>query len=143
MIEIQKGTPEQINSGLRFHHIGVAVKNMEKELQSYSSLGYECESTCFEDAVQGVRGMFLTAQEAPRLELLENLKDSHTLDSWLERGQKFYHVAYCTDDIESMISFFQTKRAKLISPLKISSYFCKRICFLMLPNRQLLELIEV
>lgn len=143
MFEIQRETPEKANDNLRFHHIGVAVRSIEKELQFYQSLGYECESTIFEDSTQGVRGIFLTAYGAPRLELLENLKDSHTLDPWLERGQKFYHVAYCTNDIESMMASFRMNRAKVIAPLNISTYFRKRICFLMLPNRQLLELVEV
>lgn len=143
MLEMQGAPLQKINSSLQFHHIGVAAKNIERELQVYKSLGYECESAYFEDTLQGIRGMFLTARGAPRLEMLENLKGSHTLDLWLERGQKFYHVAYCTDDIESMMASFCMNRAKVISPLKMSAYFSKKICFLMLPNRQLLELIEI
>ena len=69
MLEMQGAPLQKINSSLQFHHIGVAAKNIERELQVYKSLGYECESAYFEDTLQGIRGMFLTAQGAPRLEM--------------------------------------------------------------------------
>lgn len=139
---MRQGVPLTECSGLLFHHIGVATKSIEKEMLFYRLLGYECESTYFEDPQQGICGVFLAAEGAPRLELLENLEEQHTLDPWLERGQKFYHVAYHVIDIESAMAFFLANRAKVVAPLKQSTFFKKRICFLMLPNRLLVELIE-
>lgn len=127
---------------MKFHHIGIAARDIEKELPIYYLLGYEKESSAFEDSIQGVRGIFLTAEGQPRLELLENLPDSHTLDTQLKQNQKLYHVAYCVKDIETAMDIFVRNRAKVISPLKKSSYFGKRICFLMLPNMMMLELVE-
>jgi len=125
-----------------FHHIGVAARSIEKELPLYTLLGYEKENSAFEDDVQGIRGQFMTAKNQPRVELLENLTGRHILDKPLERGQKIYHTAYCVGDIEKAVEILTRNRAKLISPLKPSAYFGKRICFLMLPNLSLIELVE-
>lgn len=127
---------------MEFHHIGVAVKSIEKEFPVYALLGYEKERDVFEDHAQGIRGLFITAAGQPRLELLENLEGSHTLDKQLENGQKFYHAAYYVKNIEVAAGMYQKNRAKMISPLKESAYFGKRICFLMLPNMQMIELLE-
>lgn len=127
---------------MKFHHIGVATRQIEKELPLYLLLGYEKESGIFEDGLQGVRGIFLTAEGQPRLELLENLPGCHTLDTPLRQNQKLYHAAYCVEDIEQAMNLLIRNRAKVISPLKKSAYFGKRICFLMLPNMMMLELVE-
>lgn len=128
--------------GLVFHHIGVAVRRIEKELPLYTLMGYEKEGACFEDAEQGVRGLFLTAKGQPRLELLENLPGSHTLDVQLKNHQKMYHMAYLVKNIEKAAAVFLNNRAKIISPMKESAYFGKRICFLVLPDMMMVELIE-
>lgn len=134
---------DSILDTLQFHHIGVACSNIQRELQSYQLLGYiSSGEDLFEDLQQGVRGLFLTMKGAPTLELLENLQGSSTLDAWIKRGQKLYHIAYCVKDIEGVLSALLADRAKMVSPLKESTYFKKQICFLMLPNRQLVELIE-
>lgn len=128
---------------ISFHHIGVATREIEKELPLYTLMGYEKESGIFEDHAQGIRGLFLIAKDQPRLELLENLVGSHTLDEPLMRGQKLYHTAYYVENIEKAVEVFSHSRAKMISPLKQSTYFGKRICFLMLPNMSLIELMEL
>jgi len=127
----------------QFHHIGVATKSIAKELPVYTLIGYEAESCIFEDTGQGIRGLFITAQGQPRLELLENLNGSHTLDQPIERGQKFYHIAYSVSNMEKAVEVLTRNRAKLISPFKQSAYFGKRICFFMLHNMQMIELVEV
>ena len=128
--------------GFDFHHIGVATRGIEKELPTYLLLGYQREDEPFTDPAQGIRGLFLTSEGQPRLELLENLEGSKTLDKPLEHGQKLYHMAYLVGDIERAIEVLAANRAKVIAPLKYSAYFGARICFLMLPNMGLIELIE-
>ncbi len=127
---------------LEFHHIGVATKNIQKELSIYTLMGYKKEDDFFEDEAQGIRGLFIVKEGHPRLELLENLQGSNTLDKQIENNQKLYHTAYYVDDIEKVIDLFLLNRAKMISPLKKSVYFKKRICFLMLPNMSMIELLE-
>jgi len=127
---------------LEFHHIGVATNNIEQEFSTYRLLGYEREGKTFSDHVQGIKGLFIVNSGQPRLELLENLPESNTLNKWISEKIKVYHFAYKVRDIERAIDVLANKRIRLLSPLRQSTYFGKRICFLVLPNRFVIELIE-
>ncbi len=129
--------------GFEFHHIGVATKDIEKEFKSYAMLGYSKEDYFSGDINQGVKGLFIIANNQPRLELLQNLENSSTLNYWLKQGVKMYHFGYLVKDIEKAFEIFTTKlRAKIVSPMKESQYFGKRICFLVFNNMFMIELIE-
>ena len=129
--------------GFEFHHIGIATKNIEKEFKSYAMLGYIKEAWFDSDINQGVKGLFITAKNQPRLELLENLEGSNTLNYWLKQGIKLYHFGYMVNDIDKAFDIFTVKLgAKVVSPMKISQFFGKRICFVVLKNMFVVELIE-
>ena len=130
------------SGGIEFHHIGIACTAIEKDKRSFQMLGYSFESKCFEDDLQGVRGVFGTAKNQPRIELLENLKDSNTLSPWLDKGVKMYHFGYLVNDIGRANLYLKKIGSKLISPLKDSVYFDGKICFYMLKNMMLIELME-
>jgi len=127
---------------LEFHHIGVATKNIEKELASFSLLGYKKHGESFDDFEQGIRGQFIKSNNQPMLELLENLDGSYTLSPLLEKSNKLYHFSYLVDDFDELVKVFVSNRGKIISYPKISQYFKKRICFVLLPNMFIIELIE-
>lgn len=131
-------------SKMDFHHIGVATRSVEEERKSWEMLGYVPEGEYFSDELQGIGGLFITAKNQPRLELLENLPSSRTLDLWLERGVKFYHFAYLVDNIDSAITLYtKTFRGRIISPKKPAVAFGSRyICFIMFANGLIIELIE-
>lgn len=126
-----------------FHHIGVASREIEKDFSVFSFLGYTRSSDIFEDATQGIRGLFLEAKGQPRLELLSDLDGRETVAPMLSAGNKMYHFAYLVSDIEKALNVFIKAKAKVISPLKQSTYFGKRICFLLLPNLYMIELVEL
>lgn len=128
--------------GFEFHHIAVACNSIKNEMSFYTLLGYKKENEYFEDPEQGIAGQFMIGDNMPRIELLENLPDSHTLDKFLDTQNKMYHVAYYVDDIEKAVSVFKKNKAIVLSPLKQSVYFKKRICFLMMRNMQMIELLE-
>ena len=125
-----------------FHHIGVATKDLNKDFSTFSFLGYTKSSEYFEDPLQGIKGVFLEAKDQPRLELLANLEGSDTVTPMLNSGNKMYHFAYLVSDIEKALQVFINARAIVTQPLKQSTFFGKRICFLMLPNLYVIELIE-
>ena len=125
-----------------FDHIGIATTDIDKECKSYLLLGYQ-KGDFFVDENQGVKGLFMVCKNQPKLEILQNLDDSHTLDYFIENKIKIYHFAYLVDDIVKVFDVFTKKLgAKVVSPMKISVYFKKRICFLILPNMMIFELIE-
>lgn len=133
---------KQLLGKFDFHHIGVATSNIEKEFMSYKFLGYKKEGTTFEDPNQGIKGLFIVANNQPRLELLADINGSNTVSPFLSKGTKMYHFAYIVSNIETAVEILVKCRAKVISPLKKSTYFGKRICFLLLPNMFMIELVE-
>ncbi len=133
---------KQTVGDLEFHHIGVATKDIDKEYACFSLLGYAKEGEPFEDENQGVRGQFIVAKGQPRLELLSNLDGCGTLDGFIESGNKMYHFGYMTSKIEKAYEAFLNCKCRVLSPMKESVYFGKRICFLVMQNRYIIELIE-
>jgi RimJ/RimL family protein N-acetyltransferase len=134
---------KQLIGNFKFHHIGVVAKDIEKEFGSYKYLGYRREGRTFVDETQGISGLFIAAEGQPRLEILSNLSGKTTLDYYLNNNIKLYHFAYTVKDIDKAVESLNQIKIKIISPLKKSVYFKNRICFLLLPNRFMIELIEV
>lgn len=142
VIKIANRYCQSLDLELNFHHIGVACRSLEDSIQCYQILGYKTESDVFEDPLQGIRGIFLTMDGAPRIELLENLEDSNVLDRWLKGNTTMYHSGYMVDKIEDDRNKLLSLGAIQISPLKFSTYFKSRITFLVMPNKSIIELIE-
>ena len=132
-----------MNAALQFHHVGVASRSIESEMEALAPLGYVAEGAIFEDPIQGVRGVFVTAHSS-RLELLEPLSAaSGVLTPWLASGTKLYHLAYCVDGLDEGIARMRSQGAKLVvSPVPAVAFGGRRIAFLMLRNRLLVELVE-
>lgn len=126
---------------LKFHHIGVATKSIEKELQFFLKLGYQQISDVFCDETQKIKGVFIAAPFAPTLELLENLDETGPLSGVLEKGIKFYHFAYETQDIETDLKKLVDSGAIVVRPI-VNATFFEKICFCMLRNMMMIELVQ-
>jgi len=133
-------------TGLRFHHIGVACRDLDREQAGYALLGYRPESPDrqdFEDPTQGIRGRFLVADGQPRVELLVNLEGCTTLDSWLKGPARVYQQAFETDTFDETVAQFQERGARVVSPpVPAVAFEGRRICFVMLRTMTLIEVIE-
>lgn len=128
---------------LKFHHIGVATKNIEKEYQILKKLGYKKCSDYFEDPIQKIRGLFIECKNQPRLELIEGIGNENPIKLHLSRGNKFYHFAYEVSNINEVYNFFlENYQAKTLVPITDATYF-KKICFVLLPNMMIIELVQV
>ncbi|EAK2629156.1 VOC family protein [Campylobacter coli] len=130
---------------LPIHHIGVACKNLEKEREIFLNLGF-CKEAEFVDEKQGVKGEFIIpcneAFPLYRFELLQNLNDKGPLDSYLKNNTKMYHLAYESKNIEKDLILLESKGGICIVPVMEASYFSK-LCFIMMPDRLLIELVEL
>ncbi len=130
---------------LKPDHIGVIVKNIEKEKIIYESLGFVCDSEIFQDNNQQMRGVFLrpTNEVGYRVELIEDLSESQSLNKILNnRCGKIYHIAFKVDDLEKNINeILEQLNAKILSPIKSGEYYAK-VCFIFLSNAQIVELVE-
>jgi len=129
-------------AGLQFHHIGVACRDIEKEIRAFATIGYRLEGERFSDPLQKIHGCFL-AGPGPRLELLAPMDDTSPVMSWLHKGVKMYHQAYEVESIEAAITALVADHAVVVSAPKPAVAFggCK-IAFLLCPNFLLIELLE-
>ncbi|MBO5738834.1 VOC family protein [bacterium] len=128
---------------LKLHHIGVATRNIKKELETFSKLGYVKCSDIFEDEIQQMKGLFIKAQNQPCLELIEGIGDDNPVKSHILKGNKFYHIAYETKNIEQDLeNFINKQKARVIVPITKAVYF-EKICFILLPNMMLVELVQL
>lgn len=126
---------------MKLHHIGVATKNIDREFEIFKKLGYKQCSDIFVDETQKIKGMFISADNQPCLELLENISDDGPLTNHLKKGNKFYHFAYTTTDIEKDYNYLLSQGAVPVVKITKATYF-ERICFVMLKNMMLIELVE-
>ena len=127
---------------LRFHHVGYACRNIDREMAAFTALGYEQEGPSFEDPIQGVRGVFMIGP-GPRIELLAPLEGATVLDPYLKVAARLYHFAYETADLEAALAYMvANKRAKITCrPVPSAAFSGRHIAFFMLPNLFLTELI--
>ena len=107
-------------------------------------MGYELHGSPFEDVIQGIRGQFAVSALGPRLEIVENLPGRDTITPWLNRSAVFYHVAYTVKDFDLRVSELISTGGILLGKgvVPAVAFGGKRICFVMLPSRLLIELIE-
>jgi methylmalonyl-CoA/ethylmalonyl-CoA epimerase len=130
-------------TGLEFHHMGVACRDLDREAAPYAQLGYGAEGDDFQDPIQGIRGRFLVGG-GPRLELVAPLgSEAGVLAGVLAKGIKLYHLAYTCLDLDQALAQAALGRAKLVvSPVPAVAFGGRRIAFVMLPNMMLVEFIE-
>ena len=124
-----------------FHHIGVATENIDNELSMYILLGYSEESS-FTDYDQGVKGVFMIGDSKPRVEILEDLENSDTLEPFLRRGSKLYHLAFIVNNLEESINKINVVLGGKLLHIKKSIYFNSNVAFVVLKNKLIIELIE-
>ncbi len=132
----------EADKGLSFHHIGVACYDLDREEHQFAALGYLREGVEFSDPVQGVRGRFLVGG-GPRLELLRNHDEPGVLSPWLRKGIRFYHLAYETNDIIAQAGALALLGGKeVVAPVSAVAFAGRLICFYMMPNGTLVELVS-
>jgi methylmalonyl-CoA/ethylmalonyl-CoA epimerase len=135
-------TPIAPLTGFRFHHIGLACRDIEKEAKALRLLGYEIEGQHFTDPLQKIHGCFLVGP-GPRMELLAPVDESSPIVSWLNRDVKMYHQAYEVEAIVPALAVLSAQHAVVVSRAKPAVAFGRRkVAFLMLPNNLLVEMIE-
>ena len=131
---------------LRFSHLGVAVPDLEAAIVLYQELlGYQLLSGPFDDNGQHVSVAFVgNGQEGNIvIELVAPLGHKSPVDSVLAKGRAAYHVCYETSNLDASLAEFRAKGcAVLEQPTPALAFEGRKIAWLYMPNRQLIELVE-
>jgi methylmalonyl-CoA/ethylmalonyl-CoA epimerase len=133
-------------TSLVFDHLGIAVSDLGKALESYREIfGYELLRGPYDDPIQQVRVCFIGPGAAgqPELELVAPLNEHSPIKTILDKGGGAYHMCYQAPDIEQALVDLRAKGCSLVSrPVPAVAFGGSRIAWLYTPSRQLLELVE-
>jgi methylmalonyl-CoA/ethylmalonyl-CoA epimerase len=128
---------------LRFHHVGVAVKSIERALEYYlGAFGCRQVAEPVEVPPEHVRVCFIEADPGVQIELVEGLDEHSPVASLLERtGAGTYHICYEVDDLDAAVRRLKANRCRPIKRFEMPDH--GRFAFLLTPDRQLFELCEI
>lgn len=128
---------------MKFHHIGIAVKEIEKTAAVYVQGGYN-KSTITFDPIQNVNICWLVKDGMPTFELLAPVDEKSPVNKTLEKnGVTPYHTCYIVDDIESAVKELRKQKYIIVSKPEpaVAINNCK-VAFLYNKNIGLIELVE-
>lgn len=109
---------------LKIHHLGIKVRNIEKNIDLYEKMGYVKKSEIVIDEIQNNRIVFLRSGDGSQvLELIEPINDSSSIRNF---ANGFHHICY---EVEGTY-FFEEFKA-----LKIGKIFAKFASLPAIANR--------
>lgn len=128
---------------MKFHHIGVAVKEIEKTAAVYVQGGYKQSVITF-DPVQQVNICWLAKEGMPTVELVEPVDDSSPVCKTLAKtGVTTYHTCYRVEDIEKAITELRKMRyVVVVEPVEAPAIMNSKVSFLYNKHVGLIELVE-
>lgn len=130
-------------SEFKFHHVGVATKNIDATASIYEQGGYH-RSAIVIDPIQNVNICWLTKDGMPTVELLAPVDEKSPVNKTLEKvGVSPYHCCYVVDNLEDACAELRKQKYVMVSKPAEAVAFCgSRVCFLFNKNVGLIELVE-
>ena len=127
----------------KFHHIGIAVKDIEKTAAIYEQGGYSRSATIY-DPIQNVNICWLTKENMPIVELLAPQDEKSPVNNTLEKvGVSPYHCCYVVEKLEDAVAELRKQKYIMVSkPAEAVAFKGSRVCFLYNKNIGLIELVE-
>lgn len=128
---------------MKFHHIGVAVKDIEKTAAVYVAGGYKQSATTL-DPTQNVYICWLVKEGMPTVELLAPVDETSPVCRTVEKnGVTPYHTCYAVEDIDAAVAELRKMKYVIVSkPEPAPAISNHRVCFLYNKNVGLIELVE-
>jgi methylmalonyl-CoA/ethylmalonyl-CoA epimerase len=135
----------------KMHHIGYAVKDIEKSFKVFSLLNYVKESSIIEDFERNIKIQFIRNCKT-RIELIQTLdKNKKSPVDFLFKGSFFfpgngipYHICYSVKDMDKAIEKLnKNERYIIIQPKsKAVALEGKNVAFLLQKDIGIIELLE-
>lgn len=128
---------------MRFHHLGVAVANLQKARQTYMALLSVSGQSSVTDPLQDADITMLYVENHPRLELIAPRSPASPVYAFLRRDVAAYHVCYEVEQLDETIRQWQANGCRILrAPMPAVLFDGRRVAFLLLPTRQVIELLE-
>lgn len=132
-----------MDTDVRFHHFGIACRDIRKTSECYKAIGYKA-GECIFDPLQNVNICFLTHPTMPLVELLSPVDEASPVVQILDKvGTTPYHTCYVVDDLDMAIKSFRKQRYVVVAkPKEACAIESRRVSFLYNPEMGLIELVE-
>jgi methylmalonyl-CoA epimerase len=99
----------------KFHHVAIAVKNLDEALKLYESLFGVKASKIEVVPEQGVKAALIPMGDGGEIELLEPIDPNGDVAKFLEtKGEGIHHICLEVDDIDKTLSAVAEKGCQLI-----------------------------
>lgn len=127
----------------KFHHIGVAVNDIDTTAAIYEDGGYRMSDIIF-DPIQNVNICWLTREGFPTVELLAPVDETSPVCKTLEKnGVTPYHTCYVVENIDEAAKKLRKDRYVMVSkPAEAVAFKGSRVAFFYNKNIGLIELVE-
>lgn len=137
---------QRILPDLKFSHLGIAVRSLEKATDQYRLMGYtDTDGAVYEDTLQKVRTRFLK-KDGVVIELIEafDKEVDSPLNNYLKGSfHTIYHICYTVEDLEEAVNLLVKKKYRMMSEIIPGIGFGdSRICFMFNMYCGLIELVE-
>ncbi len=128
---------------MKVHHIGYAVKKIEKAAEVFKSLGYTCGEVK-EDTLRSIKIMF-AENGTERVELVAPIGSDTPVSGILKgSGPAPYHICYEVGDIEKSIEELSADGWMLVhAPLEAPAIGGAPVAFLYNRHIGMIELVEI
>ncbi len=127
---------------LKFHHIGILCKNIEKSIEEFLSLGFSIERDVVYDQYRLIKIVFLNS-DGLRIELIQPDKESEIYPLMKRYKNLPYHFCYATDDMnQSIQKLIKNGYIMTQERLPAPAIDNQDVCFLMKNPMGLIELLE-
>jgi len=129
---------------MKFHHVGIAVKNINAAILAYKALGYSQTTAIIHDPIQNVQLCFLNKDNSPTLELVASVTLESPINNILAKsGPTPYHNCFEVDNlIQSVANLRLVGYRRLTSIVPAIAFGNRNICFLYHEEIGLIELLE-
>lgn len=134
------------NYGLRFHHLGLAVRHPKNAMRFLAGLGYSVGEQIL-DPLQNVHLIWCTHSCMPAVELISSTDTKGPLDAYFSSGVQeiIYHVCFESKDAETSVAAMRrdNNRVLLVSPPKPVVLFAnKEVSFHLVKGFGLIEILS-
>jgi methylmalonyl-CoA/ethylmalonyl-CoA epimerase len=130
---------------MKFHHLGIATKDILKSVQLYKkSLGWEMRTVIVFDPIQNVNILFMGDKNDILYELIEPVDETSPVYNLLKKRISLYHFCYAVQDIQKKIEELSENGFFLISgPVPAVAFDGKKVAFLINQDNLTIELVEL
>lgn len=131
---------------MKIHHVGIAVKSIQKAKEKYEVLGFKVKKEVVTDQERNINILFMINGEE-KIELIEiaDNKKKSPITKFLSGAcnNKMYHTCFETENLRNQIIHLQKQGFIIIEkPAEAPACENRRVCFLFSKETGIIELIE-